>query len=48
MLDNIALLTGVSISHVEIILPLGVSFFSFTQTAYLVDEYRGETKAYKK
>lgn len=48
MLDNIALLTGVSISHAEIILPLGVSFFTFTQTAYLVDAYRGETKAYSK
>lgn len=48
MLDNIALLTGVSVSHADIILPLGVSFFTFTQTAYLVDAYRGETKAYSK
>lgn len=30
----------------EIILPLGISFFTFTQTAYLVDAYRGETKKY--
>ena len=28
----------------QIILPLGISFFTFTQTAYLVDVYRGETK----
>lgn len=48
MLDNIALLTGVPVSHADIILPLGVSFFTFTQTAYLVDAYRGETKAYSK
>ncbi|HEY9647432.1 MAG TPA: MBOAT family protein [Chroococcidiopsis sp.] len=30
----------------EIILPLGISFYTFTQTAYLVDAYRGETKNY--
>lgn len=29
-----------------IILPLGISFYTFTQTAYLVDAYRGETKNY--
>ncbi|MEW5860861.1 MAG: MBOAT family protein [Cyanobacteriota bacterium] len=28
----------------EIILPLGISFYSFTQMAYLVDAYRGELK----
>ncbi len=26
----------------HIVLPLGISFFTFTQTAYLVDAYRGE------
>lgn len=30
----------------QIILPLGISFYTFTQTAYLVDAYRGETKDY--
>ena len=29
-----------------IVLPLGISFFTFTQTAYLIDAYRGETKKY--
>lgn len=28
----------------EIILPLGISFFTFQQIAYLVDSYRGETE----
>lgn len=32
----------------NIVLPLGISFFTFTQTAYLVDVYRNETKAYSK
>lgn len=30
----------------HIVLPLGISFFTFTQIAYLVDAYRGETKRY--
>ena len=33
---------GYDVPH--IILPLGISFFTFTQTAYLVDVYRGDTK----
>lgn len=28
----------------HIVLPLGISFFTFTQTAYLIDAYRGEAK----
>ncbi|TYZ24059.1 MBOAT family O-acyltransferase [Selenomonas ruminis] len=28
----------------HIVLPLGISFFTFTQTAYLVDAYRGEAR----
>jgi len=30
----------------QILLPLGVSFFTFTQIAYLVDSYRGEAERY--
>jgi len=30
----------------EIILPLGISFFTFTQIAYLVDTYQGKVKEY--
>lgn len=30
----------------HIILPLGISFFTFTQIAYLVDSYQGKTKEY--
>ena len=31
----------------NIVLPLGISFFTFQQISYLVDTYRGETKDYK-
>lgn len=43
---NIALNTNYKFS--DIILPLGISFFTFTQTAYLVDVYRRETASYSK
>jgi alginate O-acetyltransferase complex protein AlgI len=37
-------LTGANWKVPEILLPLGISFYTFTQTAYLVDAYRGKTK----
>lgn len=41
---NTAFSTGFPLPH--IILPLGISFFTFTQIAYLVDAYRGHAKEY--
>lgn len=38
--------SGYHLNVPEIILPLGISFFTFTQIAYLVEAYRGETKNY--
>ncbi len=43
---NEVLDTGFALYNIA--LPLGISFFTFTQTAYLVDVYRGETKEYSK
>jgi len=37
---------GTSFNLQTIILPLAISFFTFTQIAYLVDAYRGEAKEY--
>lgn len=48
ILQNLNTLAGTSFELQSIVLPLGVSFFTFTQTAYLVDVYRGETKEYTK
>ena len=37
-------LTGTNFNLIHIILPLGISFFTFEQITFLVDVYRGETK----
>lgn len=41
---NVNLLTGTQWGLMHILLPLGISFFTFTQIAYLVDAYRNEVK----
>ena len=45
-IENVNAVTGMAYEIPHIILPLGISFFTFTQTAYLIDAYRGETKGY--
>ncbi|QJD31486.1 MBOAT family protein [Methylococcus geothermalis] len=37
---------GLNIELARIVLPLGISFFTFTQIAYLVDVYRGIAREY--
>jgi len=39
--DSINMLTGAPLPFVNIVLPLGISFFTFQQIAYLVDVMRG-------
>ena len=46
IIGNINEISGTTWSLGEIILPLGISFFTFTQIAFLVDAYRGEVKGY--
>lgn len=43
-LDNASQLVGAQWHLETVILPLGISFFTFTQIAFLVDSYRGEVK----
>ena len=45
-IDNINLLFKTSCFVDEILMPLGISFFTFQQISYLVDSYRQETKDY--
>lgn len=44
--ENLSSLAGASLSLGEVILPLGISFFTFTQIAFLVDTYQGKVKEY--
>ncbi|MFH2135460.1 MAG: MBOAT family O-acyltransferase, partial [Pseudomonadota bacterium] len=45
-LSSVNDLAGSSLSLGEIILPLGISFFTFTQIAFLVDTWQGKVKEY--
>ncbi|WJR81225.1 MBOAT family O-acyltransferase [Bradyrhizobium sp. NP1] len=41
LLDNLRMVSGASLPFADIVLPLGISFFTFQQIAYLVDVMRG-------
>lgn len=45
-IDNVNSLAGSSITFLPIVLPLGISFYTFTQIAFLVDSYKSEAKEY--
>jgi alginate O-acetyltransferase complex protein AlgI len=45
-LDNLQALTGRAVQLPDIVLPLGISFFTFTQIAFLVDAHRGLAREY--
>lgn len=44
--DNLNYFTGTSLPIGQVILPLGISFFTFTQIAFLVDTYQGNVKEF--
>lgn len=46
LLDNLDALTGTRLDVGNIALPLGISFFTFTQIAYLVDSYKDKSDEY--
>lgn len=47
-IENINLVLGSSLPLKHILLPLGISFFTFQQISFLVDSYRGELDRYGK
>lgn len=46
VLENIGALLHSEFDLMKLVLPLGISFFTFQQVGFLVDTYRGETKQY--
>lgn len=48
ILDNIQYFTGFPQKIPEILLPIGISFYTFQLVSYVVDVYRGEVPAQKK
>lgn len=47
LLSNISLITGKSYDWINIILPIGISFYTFQSISYLVDVYKGEIRPRK-
>jgi alginate O-acetyltransferase complex protein AlgI len=45
-IQTTASLSGLDLTVTNIILPLGISFFTFTQITYLVDAHNGEVESY--
>ena len=44
-IENASVLLGLDVSHLNIILPVGLSFFTFQVISYLVDVWRGDIRA---
>ena len=47
MISNFNTLFSLTLSPLDLALPLAISFFTFQQITYLVDSYRGLTKSYR-
>ena len=47
VLENINHIFSMDIKFIEVILPFGISFYTFQAMSYLIDVYRGECKAQK-
>ena len=45
-IENLNSIFNTNIEFAKIVLPLGISFFTFTQIAYIVDVYKREVKEY--
>lgn len=47
LLDTLRTVTTLNLPVVEVILPIGISFFTFTQIAFLVDTFTKGTREYR-
>ena len=48
VVENINLLTGLSLPVPQIALPIGISFYTFQTISYVLDVYRGQVEAQKR
>ena len=46
-IDNLSAIAGRHLASLDVILPVGISFFTFTQIAFLVDCYAGKVRGTK-
>ncbi len=44
LIDNVSALLQIPIAHLDIVLPVGISFFTFKTLSYTIDVYRREIK----
>jgi len=44
--DNLSVLLGSQLAFAHVLLPVGISFFTFTQIAFLADAWRGKVQEY--
>lgn len=47
VIENINKLFGLSIEFTKLVMPIGISFFTFQAMSYVIDVYRGQCKAQK-
>ncbi|BAW79448.1 membrane bound O-acyl transferase MBOAT family protein [Candidatus Nitrosoglobus terrae] len=47
LLDTLRAISNLNLSEIDVILPIGISFFTFTQIAFLVDTYTKGTREYR-
>src|SRR5262245_62789728 len=47
LVETLNAVTGIALQNPNVDLPIGISFFTFTQIAFLVDAYRGEAREYE-
>lgn len=47
ILQNLPSFNGIDIPFVEIIMPIGISFYTFQAVSYIVDVYRGDVRVQK-
>ena len=45
--SNFSAVTGISVPLLKVVLPIGISFYTFQLVSYIIDVYRGSVKAQK-